>query len=212
MLRLADPPIRGNSPEMGAPPSKNVTVPVDEFGATFAAKVRESPATDGLFPAVKLTVTLALAFSTVCTSAGLADGLNWLFPVYRTLMECGPSPSAVVLNDADPLFTGMLPEIGVSPSMNCTAPLAVPGVTLAVKTSVSPSTEGLAPLLNATATLLFEVRNSTAVSRGFWNMNGQSFFEASYGACVFSTVTMPGIDVPSPPESWYATAMSVVPS
>ena len=62
---LADPPTRGNSPETGAPPSKNVTVPVAEFGATFAVKVRKSPATDGLLPADKLMLTLALGFSTV---------------------------------------------------------------------------------------------------------------------------------------------------
>lgn len=65
MVRLADPPASGNSPEMTLAPSKNVTVPVAEAGATVAVKVSESPKIAGFEPAARLTPTLVLPLDTV---------------------------------------------------------------------------------------------------------------------------------------------------
>lgn len=65
MVKLTEPPARGNSPEMAFGPSKNVTVPVAEAGDTVAVKVSESPKIAGFEPAVRLTPTLVLPFSTV---------------------------------------------------------------------------------------------------------------------------------------------------
>lgn len=65
MVMLAEPFASGNSPEMTFEPSKNVTVPVAEPGATVAVKVSESPKIEGLDPALKLTLTLVLPFETV---------------------------------------------------------------------------------------------------------------------------------------------------
>lgn len=126
-------------------------------------------------------------------------------------MECVPSPSAAVLNEAEPLLKGMLPEIGVVPSMNCTAPLPVLGVSVAVNTRLSPRTDGFAPFVNVTTRVLAEVRRSTGLLRGFWNVMGQSLLEVLKGACVSRIVSSPGV-LPELTERPYARAISVVPS
>src|SRR6476646_2150933 len=191
-------------------PSKKTTVPVAELGATLAVKVRASPTRDGFAPAVKVTLTLVLGLLTVCTSAGLTEGLSLLSPVYRAVMECVPRLRSAVLNEAVPLLKGMLPEIVAPPSRNWIEPLPVAGVSVAVNTRLSPKVEGLEPVLNVTARLLAEVRSSTGLFRGFCRTMGQSLLVATKGEWASSMVTAPGDTVK--PESPYATAMSVEPS
>jgi len=65
MVKLAEPPMSGNSPEITFGPSKNVTAPVAEVGLTVAVKVSESPKIEGLDPAVRFTLTLVLPFEMV---------------------------------------------------------------------------------------------------------------------------------------------------
>ena len=95
-------------------------------------------------------------------------------------MEWLPRASVEIVKEAVPLLNGMLPDKGEPPSRNCTAPFPV-GVTVAVKTKVSPITEGFAPELKVTARLDCEVRKSTGLFRGFCRTIGQSLLAATKG-------------------------------
>lgn len=126
-------------------------------------------------------------------------------------MLCVPSASAEVVNEAEPLLRAMLPETGASPSRNCTEPVPVFGVSVAVNVRLSPATDGFVPAVRVTPRLLPTVRRSTELLRGFWKFIGQSIFAASNGTCVSRIVRRPGL-LPEFPDSGYARAMSVVPS
>lgn len=95
-------------------------------------------------------------------------------------------------NVALPLLNGMLAEMGSPPSRNCTEPLPA-GVTVAVKTRVSPITAGFAPEVKETASVDAEVRNNTGLFRGFWKFMGQSSCAGLNGACVSRIVINPGL-------------------
>ncbi len=107
-------------------------------------------------------------------------------------MEWLPSASSEVVKEALPLLKGMLAEMGAPASRNCTEPLPA-GVTVAVKASVSPSTEGFVPELKVTARLEGEVRRSTGLFRGFWKFIGQSICAGLNAAWVSRIVTRPGL-------------------
>ena len=96
-------------------------------------------------------------------------------------MEWVPKPRSAVLNEAEPLLKEMLPDIGVVPSINWTAPLPVVGVSVAVNIRLSPKVDGLEPMLNVTARLLADVRRSTGLFRGFCRTMGQSLLAATKG-------------------------------
>src|ERR1700753_2676891 len=83
VVKLAVPALRGTLPEMAVAPSKKVTLPVAEVGATLAVKVRAAPTVAGFAPAVRLMPTLALALTTatVCTNATLVVAATRLSPV-----------------------------------------------------------------------------------------------------------------------------------
>ncbi len=70
-------------------PSKNTTVPVAEAGVTFAVNVSESPKTDGLVPAIKLSDVTEFAFGlfTVCDKARDVEPLKLASPLYCAVME-----------------------------------------------------------------------------------------------------------------------------
>src|SRR5512136_253763 len=55
---------------------------------------------------------------------------------------------------AVPLTSGRFPEIAVEPSKKTTKPVAVAGLTLAVKLNALPNTEGLVPALKSTVTVV----------------------------------------------------------
>ena len=81
VVKLAVPALSGMLPEMAVAPSKNVTLPVAEAGATLAVKVSDVPTVAGFVPAVRFKLTLALALATVCTNAALVDAASLLSPV-----------------------------------------------------------------------------------------------------------------------------------
>lgn len=83
-------------------------------------------------------------------------------------MECVPSARPEVLNEAAPLLNAMLPDIGVSPSRNCTEPLAVLELSVTVKVSVLPVTDRFEPAVKATDRLLAVVRSRVALFLSFW--------------------------------------------
>src|SRR5579864_2250473 len=127
-------------------------------------------------------------------------------------MLCVPSARADVVNEATPLLRAMLPEISVSPSRNCTEPLPVVGVNVAVNVTLSPATDGFVPAVKLTAKLLPTVRKSTGLLRGFWKFMGQSIRELSNGTCVSRIVSRPGLLLFAEfAPRGYATAISVVP-
>lgn len=116
------------------------------------------------------------------------------------MIECVPSARSDVLREAVPPLRGMLPEIGVPPSRNWTAPLPG-GVTVAANTSALPITDGLAPELKVTARLEGEVLRSTGLFRGFWRTIGQSSLPGTKGECVSRMVTAPWF---APDDAWRA--------
>lgn len=81
VVKLATPLLRGVLPEMAVPPSKKITVPVAEMGATLAVNVSAVPDAEGFVPAVRFTLMLALGLATVCRSMGLVDAATLLAPV-----------------------------------------------------------------------------------------------------------------------------------
>ena len=89
MVSDAAPLLRVRLPEIGVEPSKNTSVPVAEAGVTLAVNVSESPNTDGLVPAVKLSDVTEFAFGlfTVCDNAADVELLKAALPLYCTAME-----------------------------------------------------------------------------------------------------------------------------
>ena len=107
-------------------------------------------------------------------------------------MEWLPSARALVANEAELLVSWMAPEIGVLPSKNWTAPVPVFGVTVAVKTRLSPIVDGFDPEVRATVKVLADWRSSTGLLRAFCRTIGQSLLAATKGECMSSIVTAPG--------------------
>src|SRR6476646_11966628 len=157
MVSVAAPLLRVRLPEIGVGPSKNTTVPVAEAGVTLAVNVSESPNTDGLVPAVKLTDVTEFAFGlfTVCDNTGDVEPLKLASPLYCAVMECIPKDNCDVVMLAVPPTRVTSPEIGLFPSKKTTVPVAELGVTFAVKVRASPTRDGFTPAVKATLTLVF---------------------------------------------------------
>ena len=64
-------------------------------------------------------------------------------------MECEPCVNDKVLNKATPFESATVPS-NVVPSRNCTLPVAVDGVTVAVKVTELPTTAGFADEITVT--------------------------------------------------------------
>lgn len=79
--KLAVPVASGKALLMAVLPSKNTTLPVAAGGAMLAVNVMVSPTKDGLEPAVRVRLTVALLFRIVSVKAELTAGENRLLPV-----------------------------------------------------------------------------------------------------------------------------------
>jgi hypothetical protein len=89
----------------------------------------------------------------------------WLrSPLYSAVREWVPGASEEVLRLAEPPLTADAPK-SVAPSMNLTAPVAVPGETVAVRATVPPAQEGFVAEARTVvvATALFSIRTARAV-------------------------------------------------
>jgi hypothetical protein len=75
--------------------------------------------------------------------------LSFESPPYEAVIECGPATSFEVLNVAFPAPTVPVPSV-VLPSMKVTVPVAVEGVTEAVKVTEEPYNDGLTGEVSAT--------------------------------------------------------------
>ena len=71
-------------------------------------------------------------------------------PPYRALIRCCPVARLDVWNDPTPLVSELLPRTDV-PSLNVTVPVAVDGVTVAVKATTAPKVAGFGDALSAVA-------------------------------------------------------------
>jgi hypothetical protein len=155
-------PFNGPVPSTVAP-SLNVTVPVGAplpgaTAATVAVNVTDWPNTDGL--AEDVSVVTLEALLTTCDTAGEVLVAKLPSVAYTAVTLCGlpATDSAVVLKVATPEpFRVPGPNV-VAPSLNVTVPVGVPApgataVTVAVKVTDWPNTDGFGDAVSAVAVL-----------------------------------------------------------
>src|SRR5437868_1826881 len=85
---VADPPQTAEVPRSAAP-SRNCTVPVAADGETVAVSVTDCPNADGLTE--ELTLTVAVALTTVCVHAAAVLPMKLPSPLYTAVIECVPT-------------------------------------------------------------------------------------------------------------------------
>jgi hypothetical protein len=117
------------------PLSLNVTVPVAVPGVTVAVKVTEVPAISGF--ELELNVVVEFTLFTVWVNVEEVLELSLLSPPYAAVMGWEDTDKVEVLNVAVPLLSVPVP-MDVPLSLNVTVPVAVPGVTVAVKVTEVP--------------------------------------------------------------------------
>jgi ribosomal protein S5 len=88
------------------------------------------------------TSATEVTFSTFCEIAKEVAATNEESPPYDAVIECVPGDKADVEKVAAPELTVLVP-ITTAPSRNCTLPVAVDGVTAALKVTVWPTEDGL---------------------------------------------------------------------
>ena len=121
-------------------PSKNWTDPCGVpvmADVTVAVKVMEAPKSAlglELASAVALAAGLIVTVNTVETDPATRES-----PAYRAVMLRVPPPRSDVVREAEPPIKGTAPEMGVVPSKKDMLPVAVAGVTVAVKISELPN-------------------------------------------------------------------------
>jgi hypothetical protein len=120
-----------------------------------AVKVTDWPKTEGL--ADEVTVVVVLAWLTVWVKAGDVLGLKLVLPLEAAVSVWLPADSVVVLNVAVPLVRGTA-GWAVPSRVKTTLPVGVPtpgatALTVAVKVTACPKTEGLAEDVTAVLVL-----------------------------------------------------------
>src|SRR5947199_7882741 len=147
---------------MAVPPSLKVTFPVGVpepglLAVTVAVKVTDFPNTDGL---AEELADVVVPYFTVCVSLEEVLPLKFALPPYDALIEREPTASVLVANVAWPEpFRVPVPRV-VEPSLKVTVPVGVPApglfaVTVAVKVTDCPDTDGLAEELTSVVVLAF---------------------------------------------------------
>src|SRR5216117_2583887 len=143
-------------------PSLKVTCPVGVpepglLAVTVAVKVTDCPNTDGL---AEELADVVVPYFTVCVSLEEVLPLKFASPPYDALIECEPTASVLVTNVAWPEpFRVPVPRV-LEPSLKVTVPVGVPApgllaVTVAVKVTDCPDTDGLAEELTSVVVLAF---------------------------------------------------------
>ena len=130
-----------------AAPSLNCTVPVAEAGVTVALKVTDCPSVDGFCDEV--TAAVVGSCEILCDSAGEVLGASFVSPMYAAVIVCVPTANEETDKDAFPPAIGAVPS-AVVPSANCTVPVAVIGVTVAVKGTACPIVAGFSAEVTCT--------------------------------------------------------------
>jgi hypothetical protein len=120
-----------------AAPSLNVILPVAVVGITMAFIVTCWPVTAGLGRAAIPVVVVAFAAATVTVTMADVLPLKARSPLYTAVREWLPAVRVAVANEADPLLRVPGPSAAV-PSLKVTMPVAVDGLTVAVRVTVCP--------------------------------------------------------------------------
>ncbi len=146
VLNVAEPLLSATGEPRLLPPSLNCTVPVgvpDPGGTadTVTVKVTDWPKTEGLL--FEVTTVKLLAWLIVCVGSEPVLPVKFVSPLYTAVMLCVPGDKDEVARVAVPLLNVTGAPRLLPPSLNCTVPVAVPGVTVAVKVTDWPKTEGL---------------------------------------------------------------------
>ena len=147
---------------MAVPPSRKVTLPAGVpapglLAVTVAVKVTDFPNTDGL---AEELADVVVPYFTVCVSLEEVLPLKFASPPYDALIEWEPTASVLVTNVAWPEpFRVPVPRV-LEPSLKVTVPVGVPApglfaVTVAVKVTDCPDTDGLAEELTSVVVLAF---------------------------------------------------------
>src|SRR5436309_10147064 len=162
--QLAGPLLRGGVLQlvMAVPPSLKVTFPagLPEPGllaVTVAVKVTDCPNTDGL---AEELADVVVPYFTVCVNLGDVLPLKLASPPYDALIEWEPTASVLVTNVAWPEPSRVPVPRVLEPSLKVTVPVGVPAaglfaVTVAVKVTGCPDTDGLIEELTDVAVLAF---------------------------------------------------------
>src|SRR5437667_11908069 len=140
---------------MAVPPSRKVTLPAGVpapglLAVTVAVKVTDCPNTDGL---AEELADVVVPYFTVCVNLGDVLPLKLASPPYDALIEWEPTASVLVTNVAWPEPFRVPEPRAPDPSTTATVPVGVPAaglfaVTVAVKVTGCPDTDGLAEELN----------------------------------------------------------------
>src|SRR5438874_1962083 len=145
---------------MAVPPSWKVTFPAGVpapglLAVTVAVKVTDCLNTDGL---TEELADVVVPYFTVCVSLEEVLPLKFASPPYDALIEWEPTASVLVTNVAWPEpFRVPVPRV-LEPSLKVTVPVGVPApgllaVTVAVKVTDCPDTDGLAEELTRVVVL-----------------------------------------------------------
>ena len=134
-------------------PFRNCTVPVAAAGVTVAVNVTACPNVDDAGFAVSTVVVAAALTLTVTTLDVLVA--EFASPAYTALIEAVPTGNAVVESCACPPLNAAVPN-EVAPLKNCTVPVTVEGVTVAVSVTAcaNAAEAGLAASVVVVATWL----------------------------------------------------------
>src|SRR5712691_5230836 len=153
-------------------PSLKFTLPVGvpapgAVAVTVAVKVTDWPNTDGL--AEDVSAVLVLALLTTCDTAELVLVMKLVSPPYTAVVLCVPTLRADVAHVATPAASACAPQpvIELAPSLKFTLPVGVPApgavaVTVAVKVTLWPNTDGLAEDVSAVLVLAWFTTCDTA--------------------------------------------------
>ncbi len=147
---------------MAVPPSWKVTFPAGVpapglLAVTVAVKVTDCLNTDGL---AEELADVVVPYFTVCVSLEEVLPLKFASPPYDALIEWEPTASVLVTNVAWPEpFRVPVPRV-LEPSLKVTVPVGVPApglfaVTVAVKVTDCPDSDGLAEELTSVVVLAF---------------------------------------------------------
>jgi hypothetical protein len=129
-LMEAVPPDSVTGDPVFTPSIANCTVPVAVFGVMVSVNEIDCPNVDGLADDDTAVVVVVIWF-TVCVSTDEVLAASFVSPRYFVTMLCDPIDSDDVVNVAWPADIVPVPSI-VLESLNCTVPVAVFGVIVAV--------------------------------------------------------------------------------
>jgi hypothetical protein len=124
-----------------AAPEINATVA--EPGVSVAVNVTDCPEVAGLGEEI-----IVVAVGAMFTDCMTVLSVYYPPPPYTAVIECPPVASAAVASAAVPPLAGAVPRT-TEPSRNCTVPVAVFGVTAAVRVTIWEYTDGFVDELKA---------------------------------------------------------------